>query len=71
MFSITKIFTMKKIYCVICGKYRNLKILKYHTLLKKTVLFIIYSKFENENEKIFKEVESIVILKAISLIKNV
>ena len=39
MFSITKIFTMKKIYCVICGKYRNLKILKYHTLLKKNSSF--------------------------------
>ena len=40
----------------ICGKY--------HTSLKKTlVFFIIYSKCKDEDEKIFKEEESFEILK--------
>ena len=50
---------MKKIYCVICGKYSKFK---YQTL----VFSIICSKCKNEeDEKIFKEEESIEILKII------
>ena len=50
----------------------HLKMLKYHTLLKKTlVLSIICCKCENESENIFKEEESIEILKIIDLIKNI
>ena len=50
----------------------HLKILKYHKLLKKTlVLSIICCKCENEDENIFKEEESIEILKIIDLIKNI
>ena len=40
---------MKKLYCVICGKYRK---------IKKNV-----SKCKNEDEEIFKEEESIEISK--------
>ena len=46
----------------------NLKILKYHTFSKKTlVLSIISSKCKNEDEKIFKENESIEVLKILGL----
>ena len=49
----------------------NLKILKYHTFSKKTLVFsIICSKCENEDEKIFKE-ESLEILKFLGLFKNI
>ena len=47
---------MKKIYCLICGKYKKFKNLKiYHTFEKTLVLSIICSKCESEDEKIFKE----------------
>ena len=50
----------------------NLKILKYHTFLKKTlVLSIICSKCKNEDEKIFTEEELIEILKILGLIENI
>ena len=43
---------MKKLCFVICGKYRNFKIVKYHNFSKKRlVLPIIYSKCKNEDEK--------------------
>ena len=46
---------MKKIYCVIWGKYRKFEKPKISYLLEKTVLPIIYSKCKHEDEKIFKE----------------
>ena len=47
---------MKKIYCVICGKYRKFIKTKIYIFEKKTLaLSIIYSKCKNEDEKIFKE----------------
>ena len=50
----------------------NMKNLKYHNFWKKTlVLCIIYSKCKNEDEKIFKEEESIEILKSHGLINNI
>ena len=49
----------------------NLKALGYHTLSKKTVLSITCSKCENGGEKVFKEDESIEILKIFSLTKNI
>ena len=53
---------MKKLYCVICGKYRKFGKAKISYLLENTlVLSIIYSKCKNEDKKIFKE-ESIEIL---------
>ena len=50
----------------------NLKILKYHTFSKKTLVFsIICSKCENEDEKILSEEESIEILKILGVLKNI
>ena len=63
---------MKKLYCVICGKYRKFEKPKISYLLEKTlVLSIICSKCKNEDEKIFKEEESIEILKILGLINNI
>ena len=62
---------MKKVYCVICGKFRKFEKPKISYLLEKTlVLSIISSKCKNEDEKLFKEVESIEILKLFGLIEN-
>ena len=55
---------MKKLYCVICSNYRKLEKLKILYPLEKTSVFsIIFSKCKNEDEKIFKEEESIKVLK--------
>ena len=63
---------MEKLYCVICGKYRKFEKPKISYLLEKTlVLSIICSKCKNEDEKIFKEEESIEILKILGLIENI
>ena len=57
IFSVTK--KIKKVYCVICGKYRKSEKCKISYLLEKTsVLSIIYSA-KNEDEKLFKEEQSI------------
>ena len=51
---------MKKIYCVICCKYRRFKNPKILYIFEKILaLSIICSKYKNENEKIFKEEEPI------------
>ena len=56
IFSITK--KMKKLYCVIYGKYRKFEKPKISCLLEKTlVLSIICSKCKNEDEILFKEEE--------------
>ena len=55
---------MKKLYCVICGKYRKIKKPKISYIFEKTlVLSIICSKGKNEDEKKFKEEEPTEILK--------
>ena len=60
---------MKKLSCIICGKYRKLEKPKILYLLEKTlVLSIICSKCKNEDERIFKEEKSMVILKILGLI---
>ena len=47
---------MKKLYRVICGKYRKFKKPKIPCLLENTlVLSFICSKCKNEDVKIFKE----------------
>ena len=70
MFSIAK--KMKKLYCVICGKYRKFEKSKISHLLEKTlVLSITCSKCKNENEKMFKEEETIKILKILCVIENI
>ena len=61
---------MKKLYCVICGKYRKFEKPKISYLLEKTlVLSIICSECKNEDEKIFKEEHSIEILQILGLMK--
>ena len=51
---------MKKLYYVICGKYRKFKNPKISHIFENTlVLSIICSKSENEDEQIFKEEKSI------------
>ena len=54
---------MKKLYFVICGKYRKLEKPRASYLLEKTLdLSIIWSKCKNEDENLFKEEESIDII---------
>ena len=63
---------MSKLYCVIYVKYRKFEKPKISYLLEKTlVLSIICSKCKNEDEKLFKEEESIEILKFFGLIKYI
>ena len=58
---------MKKLYCFICGKYRTFEKSEISYIL---VLSIICSKCNNEDEKLFREEESIEILKILGLTKN-
>ena len=62
MFSITQ--KMKKLYYVICSKHRKFEKPKISQLLH-------CNKCKNENERIFKDEESIEMLKIISLIENI
>ena len=63
---------MKKLYCVICGKYRKSEKPEISYLLEKTlVLCIICSKCKDKDEKLFEEVESIETLKILNLIENI
>ena len=63
---------MKKLYCVICGKYRKFENPKISYLLEKTfVLSISCSMCKNEDEKLFKEEESTEILKILGFIENI
>ena len=63
---------MKRLYCVICGKYRKFEKPKILYLLEKTlVLSIIWSMYKKEDEKIFKEEESIKMLKILGLTENI
>ena len=70
MFSINK--KRKKLYCSICSKYRKFekpKILYFST--KIIAPTIMCSKFKIKEEKLFKEEESIEILKFPCLIENI
>ena len=63
---------MKKLYCVNYCKYRKFEKPKISYLLEKAlVLSIICSKCKYEDEKVFKEEESIVMLKIFGLINNI
>ena len=63
---------MKKLYCVICGKYRKFEKPKIWYLLEKTLLLtIICSKCKDEDEKMFKEEDSVEVLKILGLIENI
>ena len=59
---------MKKLYSIICGKYRKIEKRKISHILEKAVLFC--GKCKDEDEKIFKEQKSIGILKIIGLIES-
>ena len=62
---------MENLYCVICNKYRKFENPKILYLLEKTlVLSLIFNKCQNKNEKLFKEEESIEILKIHNYFKN-
>ena len=63
---------MRKLYVVICDKYRKFEKLEISYVLEKTlVLSIICSKCKNEHEKIFKEKDSSKILNILGLIENI
>ena len=62
---------MKKIYCVKCNKYRKLKNPRISYIFDETLsLSTICDKCSSNDEKIFKEEESIEILRILSLINN-
>ena len=66
IFSVTKKVKMKKLYCVICGKYREFKNPKISYIFDNTlVVSITYSKCKNEDEKAFKEEKSTEVLKEV------
>ena len=59
-------------YCNACNKHTKLKKTKLSFIFKKTSsLSIVCSKFSHEFENIFKEEESIEILKILGLISNI
>ena len=67
---------MKKLYCVICSKYRkfasNTKNPKISYLIEKTWLpSIVCSKYKYENKKTFKEEESNEMLKILDLVNSI
>ena len=63
---------MKKIYCAGCGKYKKFKNIEVSYIFEKTsVLSIICSKCGSKDEKMFKEEESIKILKILGLINKI
>ena len=63
---------MKKIYCLICSKYRKFKNPEISYIFEKvSVLSIICSNCKNEDRKIFKQEESIKILKILGLAKTI
>ena len=66
----------KKIYCVVCAKYKkfkNPKILQIFKKKKKKISFFYYLQYkcDGKEEKIFKEAESINISKILDLINNI
>ena len=63
---------MERLYYIICNKNKKFEKPKISNILeKKLVLSIISNKCKNEDEKIFKEEESIKILKILGLIENI
>ena len=63
---------MKKLYCVICGEYRKFEKPKKSYLWEKTLVFsIICSKHKNNDQKLFKDEESIEILKILGVMQNI
>ena len=50
---------MKKIYFIVCGKYRRFKNPKIYKFQKTLFISIVFRKCGSKDEKIFKEEESI------------
>ena len=63
---------MKKVYCIKCNKYRKPKKSKISNIFNRALVFsIICENCGSNDEKIFKEEESIKILKTLGLINNI
>ena len=63
---------MMKTSCNVCNKCRKFKNSKVSFIFKKTLdLSIVYSKCIHEYKKIFKEEDSIEMLKILALITNI
>ena len=62
-------FRWKKINCIKCKKYRTFKNPEIVYLFYKTVVSVICGKCHSECTKIFKEEESLEILRILGLIK--
>ena len=63
---------MKKLCCIICGKYKKFEKPKISYFSEQIlVLSIICSKCNNNDEQLFKAEESMEILKTLRLIENV
>ena len=61
-----------KLYCVICRMYRKIEKTKISYVLEKVLVFsIICGRCKNEDESLFKEEESIEILKILGLIEKI
>ena len=59
-------------YCNVCNKYGKSTKSKISYIFQKTLsLSIVYSKCGHEYKKIFKEEESIEVLKILGLINNI
>ena len=63
---------MKKIYWVICGKHKKIRNPTIRCIFgERLVLSIMCSKCRKEEEKVFKEEESIEKWKILGLIENI
>ena len=63
---------MRKTNCIVYGKYSKFKNLKISYIFRKALVFsIICSKYDSKGKNIFKEEESIEILKILDLINNI
>ena len=63
---------MKKLYCLIFGKYKKFEKPKISSLIEKAlVLSISCSKCKNEDEQLFKEEKPTETLKILGLIENI
>ena len=63
---------IKKLDCVVCSKYRKIEKPKMSYLIKKKQQFLLlFAVSKNEEQKIFREEESIEILKILDLINNI
>ena len=70
--SIIRGYVWRKFIALSVNKYRKFKNPKISLIFVKILaLSIVWSKCKNEDGKIFKEEESIEILKTIGLIKNI